>query len=148
MVRAARRNSYASTNQEHLARFAIADLFLDTLPYNAHTLASDALWGGCPVLTCTGRAFPGRVAGSLLRAVGLPELTTHSLADYEALALQLARDPLRLRAIRDKLQANRLTTALFDSQRFTRHLESAFETMWRMHLGGESLRPFRVAPID
>jgi predicted O-linked N-acetylglucosamine transferase (SPINDLY family) len=136
------------TNQEHLARFAIADLFLDTLPYNAHTLASDALWGGCPVLTCTGRAFPGRVAGSLLRAVGLPELTTHSLADYEALALQLARDPLRLRAIRDKLQANRLTTALFDSQRFTRHLESAFETMWRMHLGGESLRPFRVAPID
>ena len=136
------------TNQEHLARFAIADLFLDTLPYNAHTLASDALWGGCPVLTCTGRAFPGRVAGSLLWAVGLPELVTHSLADYEALALQLARDPLRLRAMRDKLQANRLTTALFDSQRFTRHLESAFETMWRMHLDGESLRPFRVAPID
>ena len=135
------------TNQEHLARFGIADLFLDTLPFNAHTLASDALWGGCPVLTCTGQAFPGRVAGSLLRAVGLPEMVTHSLADYETLALQLALDPLRLRAIREKLQVNRLTTALFDSRRFTRHLESAFETMWRMHLAGESPRPFAVAPI-
>lgn len=135
-------------NPEHLARFGIADLFLDTLPYNAHTLASDALWGGCPVITCTGRAFPGRVAGSLLRAVGLAELVTHSLADYEALALQLALDPDRLRANRGKLQANRLTTALFDSRRFTRHLESAFETMWRMHLAGESLRCFAVAPIE
>jgi len=138
----------ALPNPEHLARFGIADLFLDTLPYNAHTLASDALWGGCPVITCTGRAFPGRVAGSLLRAVGLPELVTHSLADYEAMALQLALDPDRLRAIRGKLQANRLTTALFDSRRFTRHLESAFETMWRMRLAGESPRGFAVAPIE
>ncbi|MGB9458251.1 MAG: tetratricopeptide repeat protein [Bryobacteraceae bacterium] len=135
-------------NPEHLARFAIADLFLDTLPYNAHTLTSDALWGGCPVITCVGRAFPGRVAGSLLRAVGLPELVTQTLADYEALALQLALDPARLREICGKLQANRLTTALFDSRRFTRHLESAFETMWRMHLAGEPPRPFAVAPID
>ena len=135
-------------NPEHLARFAVADLFLDTLPYNAHTLASDALWGGCPVITCVGRAFPGRVAASLLRAAGLPELVTRSLAGYEALALELARDPLRLRAIREKLEANRLTTALFDSRRFTRHIESAFETMWRMHLAGESPRPFAVARID
>jgi predicted O-linked N-acetylglucosamine transferase (SPINDLY family) len=135
-------------NPEHLARMGFADLFLDTLPYGAHTLASDALWGGCPVITCLGRAFPGRVAGSLLRAVGLPELVTQSLADYEALALQLALDPDRLRAIRGKLQANRLTTALFDSRRFTRHLESAFETMWRMRLAGEPPRSFAVAPID
>jgi len=134
-------------NPEHLARFAIADLFLDTLPYNAHTLTSDALWGGCPVITCAGRAFPGRVAGSLLRAVGLPELATQTLAEYEALALELARDPDRLRAIRGKLQANRLTTALFDSRRFTRHLEAAFEAMWRMHLADESPRSFAVAPM-
>ncbi len=134
-------------NSEHLARLGLADLFLDTLPYNAHTLASDALWGGCPVITCVGRAFPGRVAASLLRAVGLPELATHSLAEYGSLAFQLAGDPLRLRAIREKLQANRLTTALFDSRRFTRHIESAFETMWRMHLAGESPQPFTVAPI-
>jgi len=135
-------------NPEHLARFSVADLFLDTLPYNAHTLASDALWGGCPVIACAGRAFPGRVAGSLLRAVELPELVTQTLPDYESLALDLALNPLRLRAIREKLQANRLTTALFDSHRFTRHLESAFETLWRMHLTGESPRPFTVTPID
>ena len=135
-------------NPEHLTRFQAADLFLDTLPYNAHTLASDALWGGCPVITCVGRAFPGRVAASLLRAVGLPELVTQRPADYEALAVELALDPLRLRSIREKLQANRFTTALFDSLRFTRHLESAFETMWRMHAAAESPRPFAVAPID
>ena len=134
-------------NPEHLARFRVAGLFLDTLPYNAHTLASDALWGGCPVITCMGRAFPGRVAASLLRAIGLPELVTHTLSDYEALALELARDPFRLRAIREKLQANRLTAALFDSRRFTRHLESAYETMWRIHLSGEAPRPFAVPPI-
>ena len=78
---------------EHLARHRLADLFLDTLPYNAHTTASDALWAGLPVLTCAGHTFAGRVAGSLLRAVGLPELVTHSLHDYETLALKLARAP-------------------------------------------------------
>ncbi len=135
-------------NPEHLARMAVADLFLDTLPYNAHTLASDALWGGCPVITCAGRAFPGRVAASLLRAIGLPELVTHTLADYEGLALQLAREAERLRAIRAKLQANRLTTPLFDSRRFTRHIESAFDTMWRRHAAGEAPRAFAVAPIE
>jgi predicted O-linked N-acetylglucosamine transferase (SPINDLY family) len=135
-------------NPEHLARFAGADLFLDTLPYNAHTLASDALWGGCPVITCAGRAFPGRVAASLLRAVGLPELVTQTTAEYEALAFELALDPLCLRGIREKLGAFRLTTALFDSRRFARHIESAFETMLRIQLAGESPRPFAVARID
>ena len=135
-------------NPEHLARFAAADLFLDALPYNAHTLTSDALWGGCPVITCAGRAFAGRVAASLLRAIGLPELATQTLSDYEALALDLARNPDRLRATKRKLAANRLSTALFDSPRFTRHLESAFETMWQTHAAGESPRPFAVAPIE
>jgi predicted O-linked N-acetylglucosamine transferase (SPINDLY family) len=135
-------------NPEHLARLAVADLFLDTLPYNAHTLASDALWGGCPVITCAGGTFAGRVAASLLRAAGLPDLVTQTLAEYEAVALELALDPDRLRAIRGRLAGNRLTTALFDSGRFTLHLESAYETMWRMHLAGLPPRPFVVAQSD
>jgi protein O-GlcNAc transferase len=117
-------------NPDHLARFAITDLFLDTLPYNAHTVASDALWGGCPVVTCAGKTFESRVAGSLLRAVGLPELVTTSLDEYEALALALARNPEQCRAVREKLREKRLTSALFDSPQFTRHLEDAYEAMW------------------
>ena len=89
--------------EDHLARHRLADLFLDTLPYNAHTTASDALWTGLPVVTCQGNAFAGRVAASLLNAVGLPELVTHSLADYEALALRLATDAAMLQTVRDKL---------------------------------------------
>jgi protein O-GlcNAc transferase len=89
---------------EHLARHRHADLFLDTLPCNAHTTASDALWAGLPVLTCSGNTFAGRVAGSLLRAIGLPELITESLEDYERKALDLARDPQRLTALRQKLE--------------------------------------------
>ena len=119
-------------NPDHLARFAMADLFLDTLPYNAHTVASDALWGGCPVVTCAGQTFASRVAGSLLRAVGLPELVTTSLAEYEALALTLARNPDQCRGVREKLQERRLNSALFDSARFTRHLEKAYEAMWSL----------------
>ena len=92
---------------EHLARHRAADLFLDTLPYNAHTTASDALWAGLPVVTCAGRSFAARVAGSLLHAVGLPELVTTSLAEYEALALALARDPGRLAELRERLGRNR-----------------------------------------
>jgi predicted O-linked N-acetylglucosamine transferase (SPINDLY family) len=99
------------------------------------------------VITCAGGTFAGRVAASLLQAIGLPDLVTQTLTDYETLALQLALDPDRLRAIRVELAANRLTTALFDSRRFARHLESAFETMWRMHLAGLPPRPFAVARI-
>jgi len=134
-------------NPDHLARFALADLFLDTLPYNAHTLTADALWAGCPVLTCTGDAFPSRVAGSLLRAAGLPELVTESLADYEALALRLAADPGELQMLRDRLRATRLTVPLFDSSRFTRQIEAALEIMWRRYLDGEQPRPFTVPAI-
>jgi protein O-GlcNAc transferase len=96
-------------NAEHLARLQLADVFLDTLPYNAHTLASDALWAGCPVITCAGKTFASRVAGSLLKAVGLKELVTSCLEDSEALAARLARDPAQLAEIRGKLRANRLS---------------------------------------
>lgn len=114
---------------EHLARHRLADLFLDTLPYNAHTTASDALWAGLPVLTCSGETFAGRVAASLLTAVGLPELITSSLADYEALALALAMEPARLVALRDKLAAGRGAVPLFDSMRFARTIETAYRQM-------------------
>ena len=90
---------------DHLARHRQADLFLDTLPYNAHTTANDALWAGLPVLTCLGESFAGRVAASLLNAVGLPELITRSLEEYEALALRLAQDPVLLASLKAKLCA-------------------------------------------
>jgi protein O-GlcNAc transferase len=132
---------------EHLARHRLADLFLDTLPYNAHTTASDALWAGLPVLTCAGNTFAGRVAGSLLRAVGLPELVTRSLHEYETLALQLARDPSRLADIRGRLERNRSTTPLFDLERFRRHLEAAYLAMWETSQRGEPPRGFSVEPL-
>jgi predicted O-linked N-acetylglucosamine transferase (SPINDLY family) len=110
----------------HLARHGLADLFLDTLPYNAHTTASDALWTGLPLVTCQGRAFAGWVAASLLHAVGMPELVTTSLVDYGALALRLASDPALLTSIRAKLAENRNTHALFDTERFCRHIEAAY----------------------
>src|SRR5262249_59809935 len=97
---------------EHLPRPRLADLFLDTLPYNAHTTASDALWAGLPVLTCQGTAFAARVAASLLQAVGLPELVTNNIADYEALALLLATEPSRLRPLRRRPARNRLPPPL------------------------------------
>ncbi len=118
---------------EHLARHRAADLFIDTLPYNAHTTASDALWSGLPVLTCSGESFASRVAASLLTATDLPELITATQADYEALAVQLAREPERLRAIRQKLQHNRLATPLFDTQLFTRHIEDAYAQMFERY---------------
>jgi predicted O-linked N-acetylglucosamine transferase (SPINDLY family) len=129
---------------DHLARQRQAGLFLDTLPYNAHTTASDALWAGLPVLTCAGKSFAARVAGSLLHAVGLPELVTDNLADYESLALALARNPQRLQSLREKLQRQRDTMPLFDSGRFCRHLESAYESMWQRWRSGESPQTFSI----
>ena len=113
----------------HLARHQLADLFLDTLPYNAHTTCSDALWAGLPVVTCYGKAFQGRVAASLLKAIDLPELVTTRSQDYEALALELATNLALLKATRDKLQRNRLTKPLFDSERFRKNIEAAYEEM-------------------
>jgi predicted O-linked N-acetylglucosamine transferase (SPINDLY family) len=133
--------------QDHLARHRLADLFLDTLPYNAHTTASDALWAGLPLLTCRGASFAGRVATSLLGAVGLPELATSDLAEYEALALRLATDPPLLRGFRQRLQQSRSTCPLFDTDRFRRHIESAYVTMWELQRGGEGPRSFNVEPL-
>ncbi|HWC64067.1 MAG TPA: hypothetical protein VG501_10630, partial [Rhizomicrobium sp.] len=115
--------------EEHLARLTWADLFLDGLPYGAHTTASDALWAGVPLITCRGRSFPGRVAASLLKAVGMEELIAETPADFEALALGLAREPARLAAIRQKLAENRKGATLFDTARTTRAIETAFRTM-------------------
>jgi len=130
---------------QHLSRHRLADLVLDTLPVNAHTTASDALWAGVPLLTCVGRSFVARVAGSLLDAVGLGELVTHSLPDYERLALALARDPARLAAIRRKLEGARLTAPLFDSARTCRALEAAYREMWEIRRRGEAPRSFAVS---
>lgn len=133
---------------EHLARQRLADLFVDTLPCNAHTTASDALWAGLPVLTCTGSTFAGRVATSLLAAVGLPELATRTLAEYEALAVKLSVDRGLLAAYRARLAGNRHTHPLFDTDRFRRRLESAYLRMWQTHLRGEPPRSFTVDAAD
>jgi protein O-GlcNAc transferase len=136
--------SFRPSPEQHLARLALADLFLDTLPYNAHTTATDALWAGVPVLTCLGATFAGRVAASLLYNLDVPELVTDSLAQYEKAALQLAHNADRLRATRDKLQRNRSTHALFNEERFTRDLERAYTMMWERHQRGEPPASFAV----
>jgi predicted O-linked N-acetylglucosamine transferase (SPINDLY family) len=129
---------------EHLARQRRADLFLDTFYYNAHTTTSDALWAGLPVLTCLGNAFAGRVAASLLQAVGLPELITHSHDDYEALALKLATHPDSLATLKHRLDHQRLTQALFNSTLFNAHIENAYARMWQRHLQGAAPEHLRI----
>jgi predicted O-linked N-acetylglucosamine transferase (SPINDLY family) len=118
-----------TTPEQHLARQQLADLFLDTLPYNAHTTASDALWAGLPLVTTPGRSFPARVAASILEAAGLAELIAPDLAAYEALALGLAHDPAALNAIREKLMTGRSLVPLFDTPRFTRNLENLYRVL-------------------
>jgi protein O-GlcNAc transferase len=129
---------------EHLGRHRHADLFLDTLPCNAHTTASDALWTGLPVLTCCGDTFAGRVAGSLLTAVGLTELVTRSLEEYEQTALALARDPQRLIGLRQKLQKNRDFSPLFDLPKLTGNIETAYARMWQTWLSGQRPAAFSI----
>jgi predicted O-linked N-acetylglucosamine transferase (SPINDLY family) len=118
---------------EYLARCRSADLFLDTLPYNSGATASDALWAGLPVLTCMGEGFAGRYAASLLNAIGLPELVTETQTDYEALAIELATNPAKLKAIKGKLEKNRLTTSLFDTAMFAKHIEAAYSKMYEQY---------------
>lgn len=129
---------------DYLARLRAADLFLDTLPYNAHATASDALWAGLPIVTCAGRSFHARVAASLLYAAGLPELVTSSLAQYEELARRLATDPASLAALKARLMRNRDTCALFDTARMTRDLEAAYRIMWERSERGEPPVSFAV----
>jgi len=132
---------------DHLARHRLADLFLDTLPYNAHTTASDALWAGLPVLTQIGETFAGRVAGSLLNAIDVPELITHSREEYEALAVELALNHEKLMDIKEKLTRNRLTTPLFDTALFARHIEAAYEAMYQRYQAGLPPDHIEIQPI-
>ena len=149
LERAAARRGGMPPNFEILMRLArsegqrlrMADLLLDTAPYNSHTTGSDALWVGVPIVTCIGETFAGRVAASLLTAIGLPELVTSSAQAYEGLAIELAESPVRLAAIRQKLAENRLTTPLFDTARYTRHIETAYAAMVERHRAG-------LAPAD
>ena len=139
--------SYVTSGAEHLARLGLADLFLDTRPYNAHSSASDALWAGVPVLTQPGDTFAGRVGASLLSACGLSELIADSAPSYEAIALRLATDKAEHAALKAKLERNRMSCALFDTARFTRHLEAAYLTMYEHHQRGGEPEPFRVPRI-
>lgn len=131
----------------HLARHRLADLFLDTLPVNAHTTASDALWAGLPVLTCPGETFASRVAASLVAAAGLPELAVATLDEYEAMAIRLATEPETLSSLRQRLIGNRLTVPLFDIDRYAYHLEQAYERMWEIHRAGRPPEAFAVEAL-
>jgi predicted O-linked N-acetylglucosamine transferase (SPINDLY family) len=132
------------SNSDHVARIALADLCLDTAPVNGATTTSDALWAGVPVVTCAGRSFVSRMAGSLLSAAGLAELITTDREEYESLALALARNPERLGELRTRLRDSRSTCRLFDADRTRRHLESAFLTMWQRTQQGQPPAGFMV----
>jgi protein O-GlcNAc transferase len=132
---------------DHLARTSRAHLFLDTLPYNAHTTASDALWVGVPLVTGLGPTFASRVAASLLKAIGQGELIADSLESYEKLALKLATNPSYLHEVRERLARNRESHPLFDIVRFTRHIEAAYIAMWERYQRGEAPKAFAVKRI-
>lgn len=135
-------------NAEHLARHKLADLSLDTLPYGAHTTASDSLWAGVPIITCPGAAFASRVTASMLQSLGMAELITGSLEAYEALAVRLARDRDEMARLRHRLAANVETHPLFDTALYCRYLEAAYETMWRRCQDGEGPSGFAVPDLS
>jgi predicted O-linked N-acetylglucosamine transferase (SPINDLY family) len=126
----------------------LADLVLDTLPFNGGTTTSDALWGGAPVLTCTGTTFAGRMTTSLLHAIGLDELITQTLDEYQAKALHLANSPSEALELKKKLAANRGTYPLFDTQLCTRHIEAAYAEMWRRHQSRLPPDHLRIPPLQ
>ena len=130
----------------HLGRLALADLVLDSLPVNAHTTASDALWSGVPVLTCPGDTFASRVAGSLLQTMGLFELMANDLEDYERKARELAEHPELLGGLKAKVRERRQASPLFDAARFARHLEAAYRAMWDRYARGEAPAAISIAP--
>ncbi len=134
-------------NDKHLARHGLAGLCLDTSPYGAHTTASDALYVGVPIVTCLGQTFTARVTASVLHAAGMPELVTGTFGEYEALALELARDENALAAVKTRLEQNIKTHPLYDTELYCRHLESAYETMWARYQRGEPPESFSV-PAD
>jgi protein O-GlcNAc transferase len=130
--------------KDHLARLRLADLALDTRIYNGGATTSNALWSGVPVITLQGNHFVSRMSSSSLSAVGLSELVTHDLKAYEALAVELAGSPGKLQAIRKKLARNRLTHPLFDTPRFVKNLEHAYQAMWKIFAGGQSPQSIEV----
>jgi predicted O-linked N-acetylglucosamine transferase (SPINDLY family) len=130
--------------EEHMQRLGAADLFLDTLPYNAHTTGVDSLWAGVPLVTCLGNSFYSRVASSLLHATGLPELIASNLTHYESLVLDLAQNPVKLGNTRKKLEAGRMEGTLFDSSRFTRNIEKAFFRMREIWQSGQGPQPIAI----
>jgi len=132
--------------EDHLARHRLADLFVDTLPYNAHATAADSLWAGLPVVTCCGQTFPGRVAASLLRAIGMPDLITNDLKSYESLALRIASEPALLQELRERLARNRLSQPLFNTNRYRQNIETAYLQMWECWQRGERPASFSVQP--
>ncbi len=135
-----------TSKDRHLQRYGLVDLVLDCRLYGGHTTTSDALWAGVPVVALQGAHFASRVSSSLLAAIGLPELVTHSLADYEALGLRLSQDPGELQALKAKLAQNRLSEPLFDTPRFARNLENAYRLMWERYLAGKS--PARIDVVE
>ena len=130
------------SREDYLARYRVADLFLDTSPYNAGTTASDALWMGLPVITFTGKSFSARMCASILNAIGLSELIADSLSSYEALAISLAGDPVRMKAIKDKLKSNIGQAPLFNSKLFTQNLETAYQIVYERYQ--ENLPPKNI----
>jgi predicted O-linked N-acetylglucosamine transferase (SPINDLY family) len=130
--------------EAYLARYRLADLFLDTLPFNGGATASDALWAGVPLLTCSGEAFAARMSGSLLQALGMNELVTESLGAYASAALKIAGEPSVLVGLKQKLSRNQRTFPLFDTDRFRRHIEKAFVTMWEYYQRGNAPAGFAV----
>ncbi|MEI7932768.1 MAG: hypothetical protein WCI21_06910, partial [Alphaproteobacteria bacterium] len=131
---------------DHMARHQLADLFIDSLPYNAHSTASDALWAGLPAVTCKGGSFPGRVCASLLTAAGLSELVTDNPGDYESLILALAADRPRLADLRARVGREAPLSPLFQTKAYTRHLEAAFQTMYEAVQAGLPPANFHVEP--
>lgn len=122
---------------EHLARYKLADLFLDTFNVNAHTTASDALWAGLPVITKIGKGFPARVAGSILNAIGLQDLIVENEKDYELLIMNLATHPNKLMKIKQKLEVNRLSKPLFQTEQYTRNLEDGFQQAYKNYFNSK-----------
>jgi predicted O-linked N-acetylglucosamine transferase (SPINDLY family) len=129
---------------DHLARSSLADIFLDTHPYNAHTTAMDSLKAGVPVLTLIGQSFAGRVAASLLNAIGLPELITHNQEEYETKAIEFGLNPQTLANIKQRLASNRLITPLFNTSRFAKNLESAYLKMYELYQAGLKPKAFHI----
>jgi protein O-GlcNAc transferase len=132
------------TKEDHLGRLRLAQLALDTRIFNGHSTNSDALWAGVPVITMQGAHFASRVTSSMLAAVGLPELITRTLDEYEKLAVHLACNQDELQTLRKKLERNRLSEPLFDTPRFARNLEKAYKKMWEIFLTGERARQIDV----